>query len=430
VIAGILGRVRRVARAPIVPWLRLGRELLDTVPSIRRAFQLPRGAGRRRAGGTRPLRVGVDIRPFYEPLTGVGWYLHHLLEELVRRTEVELVLFGETMTTDTGARLHAPVPGGLPVVTVDLRGVKLTRLSRPAAAAAYAASARAARCDLFFGANYFLPRALSTVATRRVVTIHDLTFRRFPHLLQEETLQNLNREIARELFRADAAICVSEATRRDLIEFFAIDPRKAVTVHSGLAAMPAPAQRPAGLPAHYLLFVSTIEPRKDLGTLLTAFETLRDRGEYAGDLVIVGKVGWKSEEVMRRIATSRWRSAIHHLDYVDRNELAGIYAYAQAFIFPSIYEGFGFPLLEAMAQGVPAIASHSSSLPEIGGEAALFFEPGDATHLADCLRRVLQDEVLRRELIERGLTRAGEFQWSRTADETLAVFRRAAESGR
>jgi glycosyltransferase involved in cell wall biosynthesis len=374
----------------------------------------------------RKLRLGVDIRPFYEPLTGIGWYLHFLLHEMAKRDDVELFLFGDARVTDHGPRLHTELPAGVHDCTFDLRGKPLSALSRPLTAAAYVGWLEAAGCDLFFGANYFLPRLHAAVARRRVVTVHDLTYRRFPELLQRETLDNLERHMSREITQADAVICVSEATRQDLIRFYDIDPSRAVTIHSGLETLPASVAHELDLPPRYLLFVSTIEPRKNLGALLDAFETLKDAGEYPGALVVVGRVGWKSDEVVKRMRTSRWHNDIRHLDYLPSGALANVYAGAELFVFPSIYEGFGFPLLEAMAHGVPTIAARSSSLPEIGGDAALYFDPRDAGELATAIRRVAGDDALRRTLIEEGRRRVQHFRWSRTADETMRLFLRVA----
>src|SRR5204863_956380 len=143
----------------------------------------------------------------------------------------------------------------------------------------------------------------------------------------------------------------------------------------GGAASAGGGGRHSSLPSRYILFVSTIEPRKNLGVLLDAFE--RMRGDYDGSLVIVGKVGWKSEDIVPRLRGER----VVHLDYVDAPRLATVFRDAKAFVMPSIYEGFGFPLLEAMHHGVPSIAARSSSLPEIGGDAALYFDPNDAREL-------------------------------------------------
>ena len=367
----------------------------------------------------RKLRVGVDIRPFYEPLTGVGWYLYFVLHELAKHDDVELLLFGDARITDYGPKLHADIPANARLCAFDLRGLGWREAMRPITAAGYVAWLELAGCDVFFGANYFLPRLHGSVARRRVITIHDLTYKRFPELLQKETLQNLETQMAREIGLADAIICVSESTRRDLLEFYRVDPSRAVTIHSGLA--PAPAGEPVdGLPSRYILFVSTIEPRKDLGTLIDAFEQLR--GSYDGSLVVVGKVGWKSETISRRLRGP----GIVHLDYLPPAQLATVYERAEVFVFPSIYEGFGFPLLEAMRHGIPSIAARSSSLPEIGGDAALYFPPGDAAALESELRRVLTDSALRADLSDRGRARAAEFRWEDAGEKTLEVLRRAA----
>lgn len=377
---------------------------------LRRAW---RGAAHRQ----RTLRIGVDIRPFYEPLTGVGWYLYYLLHELAKRDGVELFLFGDARVTDVGPQLHADLPPNAHYCTFDLRGLPESRLARPLTAAAYVGWIALTDCDVFFGANYFLPRLHGAVARRRVITIHDLTYKRFPELLQKETLENLDRHITREIAIADAIVCVSESTRRDLLHYYQVDPSRAVAIHSGLGTPPA-AEPIDGLPPRYLLFVSTIEPRKDLGTLIDAFHRL----DYDGSLVVVGKIGWKSEHLVPRLRHPR----IVHLDYVRAAQLVTVYRNAEAFVFPSLYEGFGFPLLEAMTHGVPAIAARSSSLPEIGGDAALYFTPGDANELETQLRRLLGDEVLRNELIERGRRRAAEFRWDVAAEKTLEVFKIAA----
>jgi glycosyltransferase involved in cell wall biosynthesis len=376
--------------------------------------------------GPRKLRVGVDIRPFYEPLTGVGWYLHHLLHALAKHEDVELYLFGDARVTDLGPRIHCDLPEGAHLCTFDLRGRgRISRLTRAASAAAYVGWMKLVDCDVMFGANYFLPRLHAAVARHRVVTVHDLTYKRFPELLQNETLQNLERHMQRELAQSDAVICVSESTRRDLLHYYQADRRRIVTVLSGVVPPPdhPASDAPVGLPDRYILFVSTVEPRKNLGVLLDAFEALKARGAYDGALVVVGRIGWKSETIVPRLR----RPGVHHLDYLEPGQLAAVYGRAELFVFPSIYEGFGFPLLEAMAHGVPTIAANSSSLPEVGADATLYFEPHDAKALAALISRVTSNDALRTELIARGRKRVSELRWDHAAEKTLEVLRRAAE---
>lgn len=369
----------------------------------------------------RRLRVGVDILPFYEPLTGVGWYLRELLDELARRDEIELVPFGDPALHDHGPHLHVELPGGLRVSSFDLRGLPG---GRRLAIAAHPLLVWLEGCDLFFGANYFLPRTVSAVARHRVVTVHDFTWKRYPDLLQKETLANLDRHMPGEIACADAIVCVSEATRADLLELYEIEPGRAFAIHSGIPDVASTAAPVDDLPSRFVLFVSTVEPRKNLDTLITAFESLRHDGRWDGDLVVVGRIGWKAEGVAHRMKTSRWSASIHHLDYLSRPQLATVYARAEIFVLPSHYEGFGFPLLEAMAHGVPSIAARTSSLPEVGGDAAIYFDPSNAAELADCIAELVADEEARRRMSDAGRARAGEFRWNRTASETLAVFRR------
>jgi glycosyltransferase involved in cell wall biosynthesis len=378
---------------------------------LRRAW---RAAARRE----HKLRIGIDIRPLYEPLTGIGWYLYFLLHEFAKHDNLELYLFGDARTTDLGPTLHADIPASAHLCTFDLRGRPYTRVARMLSAAAYVVWLWLIDPDVTFGANYFLPRLHAAAARRRVITIHDLTYKRFPELLQKETLDNLEDLMPREIAQADAIICVSESTRRDLLAFYPVAPPRALAIHSGIAARPdgAPVD---GLPRRYLLFVSTIEPRKNLGVLLDAYARLRARGAYDGALVVVGRIGWKSRAIEERLR----EPGVVHLDYLDAARLATVYRRAEAFVFPSIYEGFGFPLLEAMAFGVPAVAARSSSLPEIGGDAALYFEPRDVAGLASALERVTSDAALREELVARGQARAAAFRWDVCAEKTLGVLR-------
>ncbi len=392
----------------------LGHALLDR---LGRMFE---GASRLE----RRVRIGIDIRPFYEPLTGIGWYLSHLIHEMAKAPDVELFLFGDARVTDQGPRLHAVLPPNVRLCWFDLRGLgEVSRVERAVTAAGYVAWMKLIGCDVFWGANYFLPRLLGAVAHRRVITVHDLTYIRFPDLLQQETLENLRRLMLREVAVADAVLCVSESTRQDLLGAYQIDPQRAVTVHSGFGTSSDSVTHNPDLPPRYILFVSTIEPRKNLTILLDAFEGLIARGAYDGELVIVGRIGWKSEGIVRRLRAP----GIRHLDYLPSSELSAVYRQAEVFVFPSIYEGFGFPLLEAMAAGVPSIAARSSSLPEVGGDAALYFDPADARELEHLLDGLLHDAPLRRDLAARGPQRAAEFRWDEAAEKTLAVLRKAAQ---
>ena len=380
-----------------------------------------RRAVRRAARWESRLRVGVDIRPLYEPLTGIGWYLYHLLHEIAKRDDVELFLFGDARITDLGPMLHADIPPNAHLCWFDLRGRgRISRPQRAITAAAYVLWMALIDCDVMFAPNYFLPRLLGAIARRRVITVHDLTYKRHPELLQKETLHNLQVHMPREIAAADAIICVSESTRDDLLQSYEVDPRRVFAIHSGVSIAAGGGGATPNLPDRYILFVSTIEPRKNLRVLLDAFERLKKRGAYDGELVVVGRMGWKSDDLIPRL---RSRDVLH-LDYLPPNELASVYRKAEIFVFPSIYEGFGFPLLEAMASGVPSIAARSSSLPEVGADAALYFDPSNARELEGAIEQLLKDRGLCEELIARGKRRVAEFRWDVTAEQTLTVMRK------
>lgn len=382
--------------------------------------------GRNRIGASPRFRIAIDVRPFYEQLTGVGWYAYHLLDEWSRRDDVELIGIGEAFIADAGPELRASLPSGVRMLRFDLRGRTSAGGAIALARAAYPVLIRAASADAHFAPNYFFPRAQSAVASPRIVTVHDLTFRRHPELLQKETLENLESEMERELARADAVICVSESTRRDLIELFDVSPSRAFAIHSGLGNPPRSELAQMTLPERFALFVSTIEPRKNVDAIIRACETLWDRGEWDGELVLAGRIGWKAERTLEAIQSSRWSSRIHRFDYLSPEQLATLYSRADMFLFPSWYEGFGFPLLEAMAAGVPSITSNNSSLPEVGGDAALYVDPSQPDELAAAMLRITTDAGLRARLAAEGPRQAARFDWSRCADETLALLRRTA----
>lgn len=199
-----------------------------------------------------------------------------------------------------------------------------------------------------------------------------------------------------------------------------IEPERITTIHSGVAeeyfnALPTRRAKP------YVLYVGAIEPRKNLATLLDAWGGLRPDLRNAFDLVTAGPMGWADRALRDRI-----RAETTYLGYVPESELPGLTAGAAAFVYPSLYEGFGFPVAQAMAAGVPVVTSNVSSLPEIAGEGALLIDPRSESELAAALTRLLESETLRAELGKQGRARAQNYRWERCAAESLEFFRRIA----
>jgi glycosyltransferase involved in cell wall biosynthesis len=264
-----------------------------------------------------------------------------------------------------------------------------------------------------------------------VLTCHDLIGMLFPRNLPPVSRLYWAHWLPFSVRFADAIIADSHATERDIVRLLAVDPRRITVIPLGVdpyfrpqeAAAIAQVRAAHRLPQSYILFVSTLEPRKGIDTLLDAFAAVHSqRPDLA--LVIAGKRGWYWQALLDRMAVLGIAAHVHLLDYVPAGDLAALYSGATAFVFPSRYEGFGLPVLEAMACGAPVITTNVASLPEVAGDAGLLTPPDDAATLAAAIEAVVGQPALQAELRARGVARAQQFSWDRTAAATLAVYAR------
>lgn len=280
-----------------------------------------------------------------------------------------------------------------------------------------------------FHATEHLLMPLKAVPT--VMTVHDLIFHHLPEHHKPLNRWYLNGTMPLYCRRADAIIAVSDATRRDLISAYGLPPEKIAVIHEAAAPHFQPQSEDArsrvrqdyGLPERYILYVGTIEPRKNLERLLQAWAPLYQARECPA-LVIVGKRGWLSDGFFAALEACPAREGVVLTGYVQDGDLPAVYAGATAFVFPSLYEGFGLPPLEAMACGTPVICANASSLPEVVGDAALLIDPLDGASLQHALRHLSADTALQESLRAQGLARSATFSWRRAAQETLSVYAR------
>ncbi len=289
--------------------------------------------------------------------------------------------------------------------------------------------------DWFAGAAdvYHFPNFIRPPLTRgkSVVTIHDVSFLRFPETTEERNLRYLTTQIRRTTELANAIITDSVFVAREIHERLGTPRDKVFPIPLGLSpSMTRPTtesiaatRKALGLQRPYLLMVGTIEPRKNIPFLVELFERL---DSFDGDLVIAGMRGWKYEPILERIRTSSKAARIRHLDYVDEAALPGLYAGAELFVFPSLYEGFGFTPLEAMACGTPVISSNTGSLPEVLGDAAVLVDSFDADAWTAQVSRLLAETAHKTEQVSRGLRQASRFRWQTAAEETWKLYRRLA----
>jgi len=266
-----------------------------------------------------------------------------------------------------------------------------------------------------------------------VTTVHDVHWKRFPETFPMKDRLLMDIFLPLTFRRATIVITDSRASRSDLVHFFRVPPDKIRVIY--LAAeerffywLPEGERRSVleryGLTEGYVLFVGVIQPRKNLERLLHAVALLRPRVECCR-LVIVGKIGWKTQRLFQLVGELRLKECVRFVGYVPDEDLPAIYQGAMVFAYPALWEGFGLPVLEAMASGVPVLTSNTSSLREIAESAAVLVDPLSVRDIFEGLHRLLTDEGLRDNLRQRGLERARKFSWRKTAEETLRVYESA-----
>ncbi|HEX3247169.1 MAG TPA: glycosyltransferase family 1 protein, partial [Chloroflexota bacterium] len=285
--------------------------------------------------------------------------------------------------------------------------------------------------DLFHSPDFVLP-PLRTART--ILTVHDLAFLLFPECAHEALREYLLRTVPPSARRASFIVADSENTANDVICLLGVPPERVAVVPGGVDVRFRPVEDPTRRQmmrqrlgvgnAPYILFVGVIEPRKNLQGLIEAFELIKQHHKLPHKLVVVGRKGWLSEGIYEKFESSPVRDDIIFPGFIADEELPTLYSAAAALAMPSFYEGFGLPLLEAMACGTPVVSSNAASLPEVVGDAGPKVDPNDVEALAESLAQVLTDESLRAANRARGLERAAQFTWQAAAKRLLDVYER------
>jgi glycosyltransferase involved in cell wall biosynthesis len=293
--------------------------------------------------------------------------------------------------------------------------------------------------DLLFVPAHVIPLRFPAQLPPSVVAVHDLGYHYWPEMHTRWQRIHLELSTRWSVSAAARVICVSQATADDVQAIYGVDRQKIAVVHEGVNVMSTVAASNVtstliavryGLERPYACFIGTIQPRKNLARLLQAYALLLDHHAVAWDLVMAGKPGWYSESLVSLADELGLRRRVHFLGYVPDEDVGTLLADACFFCFPSLYEGFGLPVLEAQDVGVPVLTANNSSLPEVAGDAALLVDPTDVEAIADAMLRLSKDESLRQQLIAAGHENVKRFSWEKAAKETLAVLEAAAGDGK
>jgi glycosyltransferase involved in cell wall biosynthesis len=372
------------------------------------------------------MRIGLDGYPLSEPLTGVGHYTLELAHSLARnfpRDEFELVSPKPFNPAAISGIQRESLPNLL------LTQAKSSSLRGHWWSVGLPMYARRARFDLFHGTNFEVPL---WKGRRTILTIHDLSTLLYPETHRARAVRRARLRLPIAAKIADAIITPTEAVRQQVCERLKVKPGKITAIHEAPRRTFSPMTQEETVPIRkrlrvedeFLLFVGTLEPRKNLLTMLRAFEEVITRTSARPQLVIAGGEGWLIDETLSFINSASLKDRLLLTGYLNDEDLRALYSSCRAFVFPSLYEGFGLPPLEAMACGAPVIASRISALQETLGEAAIMVEPLDVQTLSRTIIEVLRDERRLAAMGEAGIKHARKFSWDEAAKRTQDVYER------
>jgi len=388
----------------------------------------------------RNLKIILDMTTLinHGPDIGAGRYILNLVKGLLSLKEKTGYIFYGTYHNDQ----YLPIIDGLkkdfPEVDISLKFIKIGKIALKIQERLRFPPIEffGLKADILHAMDYVIPPTLNK---NIVLTIHDLAFMRFPEFNFKWFIEKYRHMVESNAVMATKILASSQSTADDIHNYFKTDMDKIKAVH--LAAGPdfrklASNEIDCSIPkcfkisGPFLFSVGTIEPRKDFATLIKAYEMARDRDNgFRYQLVVAGRTGWKSEKTFEARKTSPYRNDIVFTGRLSDRELIQLYNLADIFVYTSLFEGFGFPLLEAMGCGLPVICSDSSSMKEVVHNAGILVQPGDVEGFSDCIMKIYNDKKIKEDLSRKSLKRVKDFTWQKTAEKTLSAYKEAASAG-
>jgi len=373
------------------------------------------------------MKICIDIRSFLIPKTGVGHYTNNLIHSLLKidpHNEYHLFYFNFFRKKHN---FNFPAPNSF------LREIKLI----PGRACNFIwryldypkIDSLLGTMDLFHFPNF---TSVPNKAGKNIITIHDLSFIRLPQYTEPKNLKYLTKHFLKSLNKADLILADSQFTKNEIIDIFNVSPQKIKVVYLGVDSLfrekgtvqkIAEVKKKYNLPPHYLFYVGTLEPRKNIPTILKAYKIFKDRRpDLPHKLVLVGIKGWLYDQIFTDIQKLKIENDTLITGYVEQKDLPLIYQGGETLLYPSFYEGFGLPILEAQASSIPVICSKEASIPEVGGNAAVYVETKNSEEIAAKIEKIISDNAFRKEIITQGLEQSQKFSWEKTAKRTLSLY--------
>lgn len=375
------------------------------------------------------MKIILNVDAITYPLTGIGNYVQQLASGLENHPRIEDVRFFSSHKWINSTQDIASANSNLASLRKHLpfkhSALKLYNFQKNFW---FRNKSKSLANDYIFHSPNFL---LMPYQGKSVVTIHDLSFIRYPQTHPPERIRLLEKELPKSLKRANKVIAISKHVKQEILNHFNIPADKIAVVSQGVDKLFYPRNQTESEPAlkkygllhsKYLLTVATLEPRKNLNSLLDAYSMLPEALRQKHRLVIVGDKGWLNNKLLKRLTLLEARGDVIVTGYVSADELPVLYSAAYAFALPSLYEGFGLPVIEAMASGTPVLTTNSSSLPEVAGDAAILTDAHDITSISNGLIQLLTDKHWRQISTEKGIQRANQFSWKKCIDTTIKLY--------
>lgn len=373
------------------------------------------------------MKIGLEIQPILKNKTGVGWYTKEILDNIdMDIFDMEGFGFNFMNRHDIqqnlnklkfNYKINKLMPYGFYRRIWDYFPISFNKLFNTNA-------------EIFHFFNYIVP---PKIKGKVIVTVYDMVYKTFPNTMDRRNYKMLDKELRRSIERSDRIITISQNSKKEIIEYLHVSEDKIDIVYPAVdhdkyskrfSDLEIEKTRSKyNLPSHYILYLGTLEPRKNIEKIIDSYAKLNDELKEEYHLVIAGKKGWMYDSVFERVKEYGLQHKVVFTGYVEEEDKPLIYKLSDLFIFPSLYEGFGMPVLEAMASGIPVITSNTSSLPEVVGEAGILVDPQNTNDITIAINDILCNSDLKKDMIKKGLCQSKKFSWEKSAYELLNIYR-------